>query len=200
MISTIKKMVLAVFITALSVVAVNAQDAPKWEVDKMHTSVDFSINHFFSSVTGNFKEFDGAIYFDPNNLEGSKAEFSIAVNSVDTDNEKRDNHLASADFFNAEKYPKMTFVSTKFEKKGTNDYLVHGKLTIKDVTKNIALPMKVLGTMTNPMMEGHTLMGLSFDTTLDRTDYGVGTGSWAATAVVGDEVKVHIPMEVNRKK
>lgn len=200
MVSTIKKMVLAVILTALGTIYVNAQDAPKWEIDKMHTSVDFSINHFFSSVTGKFKDFDGVIHFDPANLKGSKAEFSVAVKSVDTDNEKRDGHLQSADFFDAVTYPKMSFKSTRFEKKSANEYLIHGKLTIKNVTKDIALPMKVLGTMDNPMMQGHILMGVVFDTKLDRTTYGVGTGSFAATAVVGDEVTIHIPMELNRKK
>lgn len=200
MVSTIKTMVFAVAITALSTFSVNAQDATMWKVDKSHTSVNFSINHFFSSVPGNFTDFDGVIHFDPNNLKGSKADFSVAINSINTDDAKRDKHLQSKDFFDATTYPKMSFQSTKFEKKSSKEYLIHGKLSIKNVTKNVTLPMKITGEMEHPMMKGTIILGVAIDTTIDRTDYGVGTGDWAATMVVGDEVKIHIPMELNRMK
>lgn len=200
MVSTIKTLVFAVIISAISTLSINAQNATQWKIDKSHTSVNFSINHFFSAVTGKFKDFDGTIYFDPNNLKGSKANFSLAINSVDTDNAKRDKHLLSKDFFEAKKYPKMSFKSTKFEKKSDKYYLVHGKMTIKDKTKNVVLPMKITGQMEHPMMKGTIVLGLEIETKIDRTDYGVGTGDWAATMVVGDEVKIHIPMELNRTK
>lgn len=200
MVSTIKTMVFAVAITVLSTLSVNAQDATMWKIDKSHTSVNFSINHFFSSVPGKFTDFDGMIHFDPSNLKGSKANFSVVINSISTDDAKRDKHLQSKDFFNAKTYPKMSFQSTKFEKKSDKEYLIHGKLTIKDVTKNVVLPMKVTGEMEHPMMKGKIILGVVLDTTIDRTDYGVGTGDWAATMVVADEVKIHIPMELNRKK
>ncbi|WP_211307643.1 YceI family protein [Mesonia algae] len=200
MVSTIKTMVFAVAITALSTLSVNAQDATMWKIDKSHTSVNFSINHFFSSVPGKFTDFDGMIHFDPNNLKGSKADFSVSINSVNTDDTKRDKHLQSEDFFDAKTYPKMVFQSTKFEKKSDKKYLIHGKLTIKDVTKNVALPMKITGEMEHPMMKGTIILGVVIDTTIDRTDYEVGTGDWAATMVVDDEVKIHIPMELNRMK
>jgi len=200
MVSTIKTMVLAVAITALSTLSVNAQDAPMWKVDKAHTSVNFSINHFFSAVTGKFTDFNGTILFDPNNLKGSKADFTLAINSIDTDDTKRDTHLQSKDFFDADTYPKMVFTSTKFEKKSDKAYVIHGKLTIKDKTKHIKLPMTITGEMEHPMMKGTLILGVVIDTTIDRTDYGVGTGDWAATMVVGDEVRIHIPMELNRKQ
>lgn len=200
MVSTIKTMVFAVAITVLSTLSVNAQDATMWKIDKSHTSVNFSINHFFSSVPGKFTDFDGMIHFDPNNLKGSKADFSVAINSINTDDAKRDKHLQSKDFFDAETYPKMSFQSTKFEKKSDMEYLIHGKMTIKDVTKNVVLPMKITGEMEHPMMKGTIILGVVIDTTIDRTDYGVGTGDWAATMVAGDEVKIHIPMELNRMK
>lgn len=200
MVSTIKTMVFAVAITVLSTLSVNAQDATMWKIDKSHTSVNFSINHFFSSVPGKFTDFDGMIHFDPNNLKGSKADFSVSINSVNTDDAKRDKHLQSKDFFDAETYPKMSFQSTKFEKKSDKEYLIHGKLTIKDKTKNVTLPMKITGEMEHPMMKGTIILGVVIDTTIDRTNYGVGTGDWAATMVVGDEVRIHIPMELNRMK
>lgn len=121
MVSTIKTMVFAVAITALSTLSVNAQDATMWKIDKSHTSVNFSINHFFSSVPGKFTDFDGMILFDPNNLKGSKADFSVSINSVNTDDAKRDKHLQSKDFFDAKTYPKMSFQSTRFEKNLTKN-------------------------------------------------------------------------------
>lgn len=200
MFKTIKKIGFAVLVTVLSAFTTNAQDATMWKLDKAHTSVNFSINHFFSSVTGKFKSFDGNFYFDPANLQGSKADFTIEVKSVNTDDTKRDDHLQSPDFFDAKKYPNITFKSTKIEKKSEKEFLVYGKLTIKNNTKDVALPLKVTGQMEHPMMKGTIILGLVIDTKINRTDFGVGTGNWAATMVVGDEVRIHIPMELNIMK
>ena len=200
MVSTIKKIGFAVILTVFSAITVSAQNATTWKLDKSHTSVNFSINHFFSSVTGKFKTFDGNFNFDPTNLSGSKANFTVTVKSVSTDDSKRDKHLQSGDFFDAKAYPNMTFKSTKIEKKSDKDYLVHGKLTIRNKTKDVVLPMKVTGEMEHPMMKGTLILGLVIDTTINRTDFGVGTGNWATTMVVGDEVRIHIPMELNRMK
>lgn len=200
MVQSFKKIVFAVFLTVMSAFAVNAQNATMWKLDKAHTSVNFSINHFFSAVTGKFTNFDGDFNFDPANLQGSKADFTIAVNSVNTDNAKRNKHLQSSDFFDAKAFPNMTFKSTKIEKKSENEFLIYGKLTIKDKTKDIILPLKVTGQMEHPMMKGTIILGLASNVKINRTDYGVGTGSWATTMVVGDEVDINIHMELNRKK
>ncbi len=200
MVSTIKKLGLAVLLTVFGVISVNAQDATMWKIDKAHTSVNFSINHFFNTVTGNFTDFDGDIYFDPSNLKGSKADFTIAVKSINTDNSKRDDQLQSPDFFNEKTFPNMTFKSIRFEKKSENEYLVHGKLTIKDKTRNIVLPLKVTGQMEHPMMKGTIILGLASNLKINRNDYGVGTGDWATTMVVGNEVDISINMELNRMK
>ncbi|MGQ9820203.1 MAG: YceI family protein [Candidatus Kapaibacteriales bacterium] len=200
MVTSIKKIGIAVLLTVLGAFTLNAQNATMWKLDKSHTSVNFSINHFFTSVTGKFKTFDGNFYFDPNNLNGSKADFTISVKSVDTDEKKRDEHLQSEDFFDAKTYPNMTFKSTKIEKKSEKEYLVYGKLTIKNKTKDVILPMKITGEMEHPMMKGTIILGVVIDTTIKRTDFGVGTGNWAATMVVGGEVRIHIPMELNRMK
>ena len=93
----------------------------------------------------------------------------------------------------------MRFVSSRFEKKDGQNYVAYGKLTMRDVTKDIALPFTVLGTMQHPMMKGTTVMGIQAETTLNRNDDGVGTGSWAATMVVGNEVDIKITMEVDHK-
>jgi polyisoprenoid-binding protein YceI len=191
---------LFMLITVFSINFLNAQQAHEWKLDKSHASVNFSINHFFSAVTGKFSDFDGSFYFDSNNPEGSNAEFTIKVASINTDDKKRDNHLQSKDFFDAKSYPEMKFVSSRIEKKSDKEFIAHGKLTIRDVTKEVALPFKVTGEMEHPKKKGTIILGLLIDYKLDRTEYGVGTGSWAATAVVGDEVRISIPLELTRKK
>ncbi len=200
MVSAIKKIAFSVLITVLGVFSVNAQNATMWKLDKAHTSVNFSVNHFFSAVTGKFSSFEGNFNFDPANLQDSKADFTIQVKSVNTDDSKRDKHLQSGDFFDANTYPTMTFVSTKIEKKSEKEFLVYGRLTIKDKTKDIVLPLKVTGEIEHPVMKGTIILGLVSNLKINRNEYGVGTGDWAATLVVGDEVDITINMELNRKK
>lgn len=199
MITRIKKLGFATVIIAIYGLSVQAQDAQMWMLDKSHSSVNFSINHFFSEVKGNFTDFEGSFHFDPNNVKGSQLAFMVNVKSVNTDDSKRDNHLQSPDFFNASEFPEIKFESTKIKKVGDKQYEATGKLSIKDVTKTIKIPFNITGQMEHPMMKGTIILGVVIDTTIDRTDYGVGTGDWAATMIVGDEVKIHIPMELNRK-
>lgn len=179
--------------------ALMAQKAPQWKVDKAHTSVNFTATHFFSEVPGSFDEFSGEFYINPDNIKESSMNFSVQVKSVNTKNEKRDKHLMSPDFFNAKENPTMDFKSTSFKKKGKNSYVLYGKLSIKDVTKEVKIPFEVKGLMKHPMKKGTQILGLSFKTSIDRTEFDVGTGDWAATAVVGDEVEVRIDMELNRE-
>ncbi len=172
-------------------------DATKWKVDDSHSTVSFAIDHGFVPTTGRFDKFKGDLNFSPENLADSKANFTIDINSVNTQEPKRDKHLKSKDFFNAEEYPSMTFVSSKFTKVDDKNYIAHGKLTIRNVTKDIELPFKVLGIGQHPAKKGTTVMGIKAKTTIDRTDYEVGTGSWTATAIVGDEVEITIIMELH---
>ena len=177
----------------------SAQNSNQWMLDKDHTSVNFAVNHFFSTVNGNFTEFSGNFQFDPDNLKASSFEFTIPVSAIFTNNEKRDKHLKSEDFFKASKYPNIKFKSTGFEKQGKNKYIVNGNLIIKDVTKKVAIPFEITGEMEHPMMRGTTILGLSFKTSLDRSAYGVGTGDWASDMVVGDNVDIAVNMELNKK-
>lgn len=172
-------------------------DATKWKVDDSHSTVSFAIDHGFVPTTGRFDKFKGDLRFSPENLAESKADFTIDVTSVNTQEAKRDKHLRSKDFFNTDKYPSMRFVSEKFTKVDDKNYIAHGKLTIRDVTKDIELPFKVLGIGQHPAFKKKTVMGIKAKTTIDRTDYEVGTGSWAATAIVGDEVEITIIMELH---
>lgn len=170
-----------------------------WTVDKAHSSVSFTVKHFFTPVTGKFEKYEGTLKFDPNNLAESKADFTIKVASVSTDDAKRDTHLQSGDFFDAKQFPDIRFASSRFEKKSDQDYIAYGKLTIKNVTKEIALPFTVLGVTEHPMKKGTTVMGMKAEINLNRNDYGVGTGSWAATMVVSNEVSIQVILEANHK-
>lgn len=194
----IKKISLAIIMFAT--VVVNAQSAKKWKLDKSHTSVNFSINHFFSAVKGNFASFDGDFYLNTQKPETGKIDFSIDVESIDTGNKKRNKHLQSKDFFNQDVYEKITFISTKIERASDKKLLVHGKLTIKDVTKDIILPMVIKGEMEHPMKKGKVILGVVFETKINRTDYHVGSGKWGQTMVVGDEVSIDIHAELTSKK
>lgn len=172
-------------------------EPPTWEIDKGHSSVSFAVRHYFSNVIGTFDEFDGTLKFDPEDLAGSSVAFSIKIASVNTKNERRDGHLQSADFFNAEAWPEMKFESTSFSAVG-DQYLMKGKMTIRDVTKEVEVPMNFLGQMAHPRREGAFIGGFSSEFTINRNDYGVGTGNFAATATIGAEVKVTINLEVSR--
>ena len=174
-------------------------EAPTWNIDNNHTSISFEATHFFTPVAGSFKDFDGNLNFDPENLESSSADFTVQIASVENDNEKRNGHLQSEDFFDAKKYPEMKFTSSSFAKNG-EDYTIIGNLTIRDITKEISVPVKMLGIGDHPMKKGKLNTAMRAEFSLNRNDYEVGSGSWTATAVVGDEVKVSVLLEANRNK
>ncbi len=199
-----KQLINRIFLTAtlatFSMILAQAQTPATWMVDKSHTSINFTIKHFFSKVTGNFKDFEGKLFLDPKNPSKSNASFSVNINSIDTDNKQRDEHLLNADFFEASKYAKASFKSTKFVQKEKNKYEVHGKLSIKDITKNVVIPVTITGQMEHPMMKGTFILGVAANFSINRNDYGVGTGSWAETKMLSDNVDIDVNMELNSKK
>ncbi len=168
--------------------------ATTWNVDKAHSAVNFEVRHFFTPVNGTFNDYNATINFDPNNLEESMLDVEIMVGSIDTKNERRDGHLRTADFFDAEKYPKITFKSSKIESKGDNKFVAHGDLTIKDVTKRIEMPFTLLGVMDNP--RGGKIAGITSEFVIDRNVYTVGTGDFVSDAVIGKEVTAKLNMEL----
>jgi len=172
--------------------------APAWTVDSAHSSVKFNIRHFFTPVPGTFDSWTGTIHFDPENLEGSKIDVSIDVASVNTQNERRDEHLRDPDFFEVATWPSMTFTSSEIRAVGENQYVAVGELTIRDVTKEIELPFTLLGVMDHPMRENTVVAGFEANTTVSRLEYGVGSGNFVQTTVVGDEVNIDIFLEVTR--
>jgi polyisoprenoid-binding protein YceI len=171
-----------------------------WVIDKAHSAVNFKVTHFFTPVNGQFNDYDATIHFDPEHLDESKIEVAIMVNSVDTKNAKRDGHLKTGDFFHAEKYPVITFKSTKIEAIGNDKFVAHGRLTIKDITKKVELPFTLLGMKDHPMKENSLIAGITASTKIDRTDFTVGTGDFASDAVIGDEVTINLNLEMHAAK
>jgi polyisoprenoid-binding protein YceI len=168
----------------------------EWAIDTAHSNINFTITHFFTPVDGSFEEYSSEINFDPSDLENSSIDVTIPVSSINTKNERRDNHLKSEDFFNASEWPNIEFESNEIEQTGDNQFIAHGELTIRDVTRDFELPFELLGVMDHPMQEGKKVAGITASAQLNRTDYGVGVGDWAATAVVGDEVNIQLNLEL----
>lgn len=191
---------LAVSIFAISTIAAVAINATSWEIDKAHSAINFKVTHFFTPVNGSFEDYEATIHFDPENLEESSIDVAIDVNSINTKNERRDNHLRSADFFNAEKWPNITFKSENIEKTGENEFIAKGTLTIKETSKEIELPFTLLGITDNPMEEGTLVAGITSSIVLERGDFEVGTGDWASNAVIGEDVSVDLNLELNAEK
>lgn len=163
--------------------------------DTAHTRIGFSVRHLsIAWVTGRFKDFSGTLKFDDKDVTKSSVEFTAKVTSIDTEVEARDNHLRSADFFEVEKYPEMKFVSRRIEKKGKR-YIVHGDLTIKDVTKRISFPFTFTGAVPDPW--GGTRFGISAKTTINRKDFNVnyGTAMPFGGFDVGNEVQISLDIE-----
>lgn len=162
--------------------------------DPAHTTIGFSIRHFFTKVPGTFTKYTATIIVDREHPEKSSAEASIEVASVSTGQPKRDAHLQQPEFFDAAKFPKITFKSKSWKKTGENTFDVAGDLTIKGVTKEIILKATSLGF--GPGMQGMMLSGWEVTTRLNRHDYGVS----AFKGAVGDEVDIRIDVEAQLKK
>lgn len=168
-----------------------------YNFDKAHSSIGFRIKHMgLVEVPGYFRDFTGAINYDMKDATKSTVEFSAKMDSVDTGVDGRDKHLKSADFFEIEKFPEMTFKSTKVEKKGKN-LMVTGDLTMKGVKKTISFPVTVAGFVKD--QRGGTKMGAVAETTINRRDFGVTYGSNLpnGTPVLSDEVKIVLNIEAN---
>lgn len=178
----------------VAVLALPALAADEYRIDASHSSANFSVRHLLvSTVRGRFTDVSGTVVYDPNDVTKSSVNAVIRTKSINTDETRRDEHLRSADFFDVEKYPEITFVSRKVEKRG-NQLVAIGTLTMKGVAKEIELPFTVA---TAPGPRGTKVLGVSAATTLNRFDYGV---QWnrlmeGGGAVVGSDVKVELELE-----
>ena len=175
--------------------------AQKWEVDPVHTNFYFDVKHnTFSTVRGQFMDFTGDVFFDPENPGQSRFDFIIQVDSIDTNVGKRDTHLRSPDFFDVARYPTITFKTTKVSKAADNKFIVEGQLTIKDVTRDLALEFVYHGQRENPLKKGETVAGLDTGLTIDRLEYHVGEGKFYKMGVVDKYINILFTLELLRSQ
>lgn len=185
------------FATAL-LLAVMAVTAPAatWNFDKAHSSIGFSVRHMvISKTTGKFNDFDGVLEFDGENVEFGKVDFTVQMTSVNTDDEKRDGHLRTGDFFDVEKYPTMTFKSTKVGDMKGSSFQLTGILTIKDVSKEVTFDCEYHGAIKDP--RGNTRAGFTAETEINRQDFNVSFSKTldGGGLIVGDNVIVKLELE-----
>lgn len=172
----------------------------EYTVDPSHSSVGFTVRHaMVTNVRGSFTDLDGTLELDGANPAASEAALTVRMTSVDTGAEDRDNHLRSADFFDAEKFPEMTFRSTRAEQLGGEDYRITGDLTIKGVTRPLSIDLEFNGSATDPF--GNERVGFEGSTTIQRSDWGL---TWNAAleaggVLVSDKVKLNFDISAIKK-
>lgn len=169
-----------------------------YKIDASHSEITFKVKHLMiSTVTGKFDQFDATLEKqDDADLTSAKISFEADIASINTNNEQRDGHLKSPDFFNSEEHPKLSFVSTSIEKKSEEEYNVNGDLTIRGVTKPVQLKVDYNGEIVDPW--GMSRAGFEINGKINRQEYGL---TWSALTeaggvVVSDEVKLHLNIEM----
>ncbi len=186
---------LVLVFAAILALPVLAAAQSTWTLDQVHSNVGFEVRHLLTDVGGEFHDFDGTIVYDAENPENSSVEVTVQAASIDTDNEKRDDHLRSEDFFAVDQYPTLSFKSTSVEDAGGDKLNVTGDFTIRGVTKRITIPVEVLGVMGDKA-------GFATEFVIDRQEFGV---NWNRAldqggAILGDNVTVDLDFEVDRVK
>lgn len=193
-----KRFTLLFAIAILSAGSLIAQKSG-WTLDKAHSSINFSVRHMvISEVTGNFRDFDVSFTSSKDDFSDATVVASIKVISVNTDNERRDGHMKTDDFFNAEKFPQIKFASTSFEKIGENKYNVTGDLTIRDITKRVTFDAVYNGTIKAPW--GATISSWKATLSVNRFDYGL---KWnkaidSGGLIAGEIVKITLNLEFDK--
>ena len=172
-----------------------------WTIDPAHSSAEFAVKHLMvSTFKGHFRSLEGTVHLDEANPANSSVAASVDVASVDTQTPDRDAHLRSDDFFNAERYPKMTFRSTRVEQVDGTNWKVTGELKIRDVTKEVILDMEYEGRIVDPW--GNERIGFTAWTDLSRKEFGVRWNAAIETGgvVVGDKVRISLNIEIVRQQ
>jgi len=170
--------------------------SPSWKLDKAHSQANFSVSHLvIGEVTGRFNDFEVSMTSFKDDFADVAVEATIKSASIDTENEKRDGHLKSDDFLNAEKFPTIHFKSTSIEKTGDDAYKMTGLLTVRDVTQTVVLDVQYKGTIIDPW--GNTRAAFRAATMVNRFDFGV---KWSAVMeaggfVAGEDVDITLIME-----
>lgn len=175
--------------------------AGSYSLDPAHSLIGFAVEHLeISLVEGRFNDFVGKINYNDKDITKSTVEFSAKIASIDTEIAPRDEHLRSADFFDAAKYPEMTFKSTAIKSNGKNKYLLIGDLSIKGVTRSVELPFTFTGAVKDPW--GGTRFGIEAGTTINRRDFGINYGNALAAGGldVGNEVAIRLRLEAVKQE
>jgi polyisoprenoid-binding protein YceI len=183
----------------LSVGSLTAQT--KWNFDVPHSNIGFEVDHMvITTVEGEFSEYEGTVETKGDSFEDASINFTVDIASINTDNDKRDNHLKSDDFFNAEKYPKMTFKSKSMKKVKGDDWKLVGDLTIRDVTKEVELDVHYRGMVTDPW--GNTRVGFKIEGEINRFEYNLNWNNLLETGglVVSEDVALTIDVELIKAK
>jgi polyisoprenoid-binding protein YceI len=185
---------------AAAAFALSAQSATaevhQFSVDSVHSQVGFRVRHLAGKTPGHFNEFEGTVWLDPENVEGTlKIEGIIKATSIDTSNEKRDGHLRSADFFDVENHPEIRFVSKSVRKQG-EDLLMVADLTIRGATHEVKLEVDLGGVMTNPFTNTPTT-GVGLEGKVNRKDFGIVWNKTldAGGLLLGEEVELEVQLE-----
>ena len=170
-----------------------------WAIDPAHTTAEFAVKHLMiSTVKGRFADVSGTIVLDEADMSNSRVDLTIPTKSIDTRSEQRDAHLRSADFFDADRVPAITFTSKRVKAKGDNEYEVVGDLTIRDVTREVSLEVSDEGRNQDPW--GGTRAGFAASTSIDRDDFGLTWNQALETGgfVVSNKVKITVDVEAVR--
>lgn len=173
----------------------------KWNLDPAHSEVTFKVKHMMiTNVSGSFENFSVDAATEGNDFTTAKINFTADLSSINTGNKDRDNHLRSADFFNAEAHPQIKFVSTKVEKKDDENFILHGNLTIRDVSKPARFDVEFGGIGKDPW--GNEKAGFTITGKINRTDFGLNWNAALETGgvLVGEEVKLQAEIQVIRQQ
>jgi len=190
-----KKLIL--ILTSLTLASLGQAEVVAYKIDPVHSSVGFTLRHLVSKFSSSFTKVTGTVNYDAAAPEMSTVEATIEIGSVNTANEKRDNHIKSPDFFDAAKFPIATFKSKSWKKTGENTYAITGDLTIKEVTKEVVLVTELVGS--GPGMGGAVLTGWTATTTIKKSEFGVA-GPAMLSKALGDDVSISISIEAGYKK
>lgn len=169
----------------------------KWDLDAAHSEIGFRVKHMMiTNVSGSFRKFDARVETDDQDFATAKIEFTAELQSVSTGNADRDNHLKSADFFDADNYPHLSFVSSRLEKTGDDTFVLYGDLTIRDVTRPVRLDVVFGGIGKDPW--GNEKAGFNVTGKINRTDFKLNWNAALETGgvLVGEEVKLHADVQV----
>ncbi|RKQ37303.1 YceI family protein [Oceanobacillus halophilus] len=172
-----------------------------WTIDAVHSEIGFTVKHMMiSKAKGTFEKYDAVIEANPEDLSDSKVEVAIDAASINTRNDGRDEHLRSADFFDVENHPKITFKASDIKKTSDSTYDLTGNLTIRDTTKPVTVNVTFEGISKDPM-SGNTVAGFSGEAKINRKDYGLTWNAAVETGgvLIADEVKINFELELHKQ-